>query len=72
MKVLTAIKIVNALLGMGIQAMQVRRMMQVIQDAQEEGRDLTENEMDAAFERMDQAELELADAIRRKEEGDAK
>lgn len=69
MNPLTAIKIVNALMGLGAQIVQLRRMMQVIQDAQEEGRDITDAEMDAAFERMSQAELELADLIRRKEEG---
>jgi len=69
MNVLTAIKIVNALIGLGVQYMQVSRMMRVIQDAHEQGRDITKEELDHAMSAMNQADVELANAILKREQG---
>jgi len=71
MTVLSAIKILNALMGIGMEAVQLRQMMQVIQTAHEQGRDLTDKEVDHAFSQLDQADKDLATVIakRVKEKG---
>ena len=63
-ELLQAIQILNALLSVGVTALPIaQKVGQVIQKAQEEGRDISQEEWDTILDEADQADIKLAMAI---------
>ena len=63
MTALSVIRILNALMSVGIQYVSLKKMLRTLEEAQEQGRDITPDEWEKALADMDDADARLARAI---------